>query len=266
LQGVLPGDQHFLVTLPINVKSYATFVRTDSAELTIQPKTKLKSKLFIERLGHKLGIQIYGDLQITSEIPEGKGLSSSTADMLASARAIEKYLHKTFSAIDIESILRTIEPSDGIWHEHSVVYDHKRCSLIQSLGKIPSVEIISIDFGGELNTLEYNSSKKVFLSDDKNAYQAFLSQLIEAFSSKDLYGIGKVATESAKLNQKHNFKTHLDRIIQISEEKQAFGVINTHSGTCLGILVTPNSEISKEVLSTVKQEFGNENVAVYNSI
>jgi L-threonine kinase len=50
--------------------------------------------------------------------------------------------------------------------------------------------------------------------------------------------IGKVATKSALMNQKFIYKKNLERMIKICEEIGGLGVIVTHSGTCLGILLS----------------------------
>src|SRR4051794_22862710 len=84
LQGVLPDSGlHFLVTLPITAGSTATF-RYDarSARIEVSPENKRKSRrlarLALDALGHPGG----GELLLTSDLPEGKGLASSSADLV----------------------------------------------------------------------------------------------------------------------------------------------------------------------------------------
>ena len=82
LQGVLSNDRHFLVNLPINIKSKAYFNPQSSKKFIVYPKFKEKIKNFINLFCNYYGIVAGGYLSIESEIPIGKGLSSSTADLI----------------------------------------------------------------------------------------------------------------------------------------------------------------------------------------
>lgn len=114
LQGVLPNGQHFLVTIPINIFSEVVFVEDALSKLQVLPSSKSKTGLFLEKLIQEFDLHLSGIVTVSSEIPVGKGLSSSTSDIIAALRAVESFVGYEFSKERIQKILREIEPSDGL--------------------------------------------------------------------------------------------------------------------------------------------------------
>ena len=82
LQGALnDAMEHFLVTLPIKCYSLAKFVPVEGwLDVEVVPSSKTKSLALARRFMQLFGIKSGGQLFITSDLPEGKGLASSTAD------------------------------------------------------------------------------------------------------------------------------------------------------------------------------------------
>jgi uncharacterized protein involved in propanediol utilization len=264
LQGVLAGDEHFLVTLPINISSKATFIPDSISGIRVHPSSKIKTQFFVEKLNEAYGLNLSGTMTMQNEIPEGKGLSSSTADLVAALRAIENYLDILLPRNEIDAIFRSIEPSDGLLYPHSVVYKHRQCTLLRPLGHLPSLTIVSIDQGGTLDTVSYNKRPRVYTEHDHKTYASLLEKMTFAFEIDDLHTIGSIATESALLNQRFNFKPHLDGMLRVARQVKAYGVINTHSGTCLGLLIDPSlTHMATEELLKI---FCEDNLAIYQTI
>jgi L-threonine kinase len=94
LQGELLGNNaHFNIILPIANLSVAKFQCTNNHAATVNnvaPTDKVKSILFVEKLMAHFKLPASWDLSISSQIPVGKGLGSSTADLVACARAVTK--------------------------------------------------------------------------------------------------------------------------------------------------------------------------------
>src|SRR5690242_14663193 len=89
LQGVLPeSERHFLVTLPVDLYSRATVYLEREPHFSIHPTHKIKSLTFARRYCEELGYKGGATIHLESDMEEGKGLSSSTADIVAVARAM----------------------------------------------------------------------------------------------------------------------------------------------------------------------------------
>lgn len=241
LQGVLPSGDKFLVTFPINRFSVAIFTSISSrADITVFPSRKKKSLKLAKEILSYFNKPIEGDLRITSQIQEGKGLASSTADLLATARAIQDYYQIKIPVPLIERFLREIEPSDGIMYPGVVVYDHQKLQKRKFLGSCPPFTVLAIDEGGHVDTLEFNNNDKKVSDNVKSEYQTMLKKLIKAFQNKNIYMIGNISTKSAIMNQRFLPKKSLNQVIKICEEIGGLGVVTAHSGTYLGILLFGN--------------------------
>lgn len=239
LQGELPEeDGDFLVTLPLARWTRATF-RPDpaSAVLAVRPARKQKAlrlaRMMLEEAGRPTG----GLLTVSSVIPEGKGLASSSADLVATARAVGQALRLEMPASRIERLLAGIEPTDGVLYRGIVAFHHRTVRLRAVLGALPPMAVIGIDEGGVVDTVDFNRVPKPFTAADRRQYARLLGRLGDAVHSRDLAEVGRVATRSAWMNQALRHKWSLEPLCDICREVGGLGVAVGHSGTTLGILL-----------------------------
>ncbi|MDX0321811.1 hypothetical protein GOC38_30095 [Sinorhizobium meliloti] len=242
LQGQLPigslsGDSHFLVTMPIAVFARAHFMPiAGTRSITVYPPHKVKAKRLAENLLMALGGS-GGILLLKSELPEGKGLASSSADLVATARSIACCFKRRVPTKLIEKLMAEIEPSDGVMYPGVVAYQQRACRLISFLGQMPPLAIVGIDEGGTVETVDYDQRRGEISGDYRAEYQHLLDRAQTAIAQGDTATIGAVATASALLHQERFPKKHLDRMLKASAETGALGVIVAHSGTMIGIIV-----------------------------
>ena len=239
LQGMLSEEEsHFLVTLPIADDSVAKFSFCAAyPESMVYPVHKKKARHFATKLVDYYKIPFNWKLEIASQIPEGKGLASSSADLVATARAISNAVKVPLPINILLNILSEIEPTDGVMYDDIVCFFHRKVSLHSRLGVLPNLTIIAIDEGGEVDTIEFNNSLGRYSESEKAEYKALLNIITEAVTRQDLKTIGQVATRSAMLNQKFNPKKNLDQVVRICKEGGGLGVVVAHSGTYIGILM-----------------------------
>lgn len=241
LQGMLPepgGD--FLVTLPIAQWSVAMFqVYPDATGISVHPPHKTKARRMAELVLDALGVEVGGSLVIDSTLLEGKGLASSSADLVATARAVGNALGRDLPDPWIERLLFRVEPTDGVLYRGLVAYNHRTVNLVARLGSLPEMTIVGVDEGGRVDTVAFNRRKKPFSATERQEYARLLERLTTAVSTVDLAEVGAVATRSAVLNQTQNPKRTLPDVLRIAEEAGALGVVATHSGTMLGIMLDP---------------------------
>ncbi|MCM3144709.1 kinase [Brevibacillus sp. MER 51] len=239
LQGILgENNRDFLVTLPIKNASYATFYSIPALqEIVIVPRSKQKSKKLVEKILKHYGFPAGGILEINSELPVGKGMASSSADLVAAARAVENCFHIKMEPTLLELFLSTIEPTDGVMYEGAVAYYHKEVKLREYIGELPPLCIVSIDEGGTIDTVEFNKQTKPFTHEEKKEYNLLLEKITKAIRERDVHTIGAVSTRSAILNQKILPKKLLPKVMEINEKMGGLGTVVAHSGTSLGILL-----------------------------
>ena len=256
LQGVLPGQKReFLVTLPITRYSTARFTAfSKSREICVFPSHKEKSRRLAEKLMHAFGLDSGGFLSVRSELPAGKGCASSSADMVATARAIQSAFGVSISRASLAQVMSSIEPSDGVMYEGIVSFYHREGVLRKFLGYLPSLTIVGLDEGGQVDTVEFNKRSKPFSQAHRAEYEKLLLGMERAVAHGDLRTLGEISTRSAIMNQDLLPKNHLDLLLDMRRRYKALGVVAAHSGTQLGLLLDPASSNHSQSLPDIVSE------------
>ncbi|MBF0208137.1 MAG: hypothetical protein HQK53_14760 [Oligoflexia bacterium] len=256
VQGKISG-QNFMITCPINRYSYAYFsasvsVSTNYADANCDVHDKNDNEKGVQLLTperHKAylaclkvldqhGLPRKGSLRIESDLIPGKGMASSSADIVATCRAVAKFHHLILSEKLIAQIAATIEPTDGVMYEEIVAFDHHRGVLIEPFGNI-NFDIIGVVPSGCINTVTYDSKKiKYNLKELKALEEAFLV-IKKGIFDNNLSLVGRGSSISALINQSYLPKNHIKKLLEISKKSGGKGVIVAHSGTVIGVIVDP---------------------------
>jgi uncharacterized protein involved in propanediol utilization len=261
LQGALPGqNMNFLVTLPItrySVARFEVFFNDKSTHIFPSHKTpshKTKSATLVGKIIKYFGVNCGWKLTIDSELPEGKGLGSSTADMVACARAITRALGKNIPMDVLLGFLKEIEPSDGVMYEGLVCFYHRNVVLHSQLGYLPDLMIMGIDEGGTINTVKFNKELIPYSSSEKATYATLLNEMTNAIRLRDFKKIGAIATASATLHQAIQPKKNFSYLADLCYRAKALGVTVAHSGSCIGILLDKQDPSHQEKLLFIERE------------
>lgn len=238
LQGAIDGEP-FLVTCPIDL--YAEVVVSSGQSSCAGLGCKAEQALIKLLRQRNLNEYPYR-IQLRSDLPVGKGMASSSADIAATCQAAATSLGKPLHADEIARIAASIEPTDGIFYEGVVVFHHLNGIRRESLGIPPMLRIAVFDTGGSVDTLCFNQR-----NDLMELYRQNESQLVKALAllkkgikSGDMRMIGQSATISACANQSILHKPCLEEMIRIAEETGGVGVNIAHSGTVIGMLFDPS--------------------------
>ena len=238
LQGVLPGGRDFLVTLPISRRATATLtLDPDLDGLSVYPRDRRKSLDLVGLALARHGLTAGGTLRLAGDLPIGKGFASSSADLVATARALGEVLGAPFPPEEIAALIREIEPTDGVMYPGAVAFYHREVRLRELLGPLPPITIVAVDEGGEVDTVAFNRLAKPFTRADRRRFARLLDRAGAAVRTRDLPALGAVATASARLNQRLRPKRTLDAMIGACERVGGIGVAVAHSGTTVGILI-----------------------------
>jgi uncharacterized protein involved in propanediol utilization len=262
LQGALPGpgeadgEGRFLVTLPLARWSRARFeLRTPGSGLTVSPATKTKAAAFAAMLLAELGCPVDGSLVLDSSIPEGKGLASSSADLVATARAVMAVVKRSVAPPRLAAMLAAIEPTDGVMHPGIVAFDHRRGVHLRTLGCLPALQVVAVDQGGWVDTVAFNRRAAAYGPAERKLYERLLGDLGRAVACGDLAAVGALSTQSAALNQDRLPNRNFLALREICRSVGGLGLVACHSGTMVGLLLDPHgsgyrSQLSQAVLLT----------------
>ncbi len=239
LQGVLPReDRAFLVTFPIDGWSRARFRRAEATDgFTVRPAGKTKSLTLAKLVAASVGYRGGGQLELTSDLPEGKGLASSSADLVATARATAAGLGLALGAADVAAFLREIEPSDGVMYDGIVAFYHREVTLRAALGYLPPMAVIGHDRGGLVDTVAFNQVPMRFSAAEKDEYGKLLDRISGAVRDQDIAEVAATATRSAELWLARHPDGRLESMRRACAEVDGLGLVLTHSGTMIGILL-----------------------------
>ena len=261
VQGRLSSDDDFLVTLPINVWNACRIncaPANGPRRLTCRlEKSRALAKLLLADLDVTYGYDIR--IEFERNLPVGKGLSSSTADMLAVVRAFEDAFGVVLSRSYVSRTFARLEPHDGLHFDTCVAYDHRSGTLLRDLGYIPQYVILAVDFGGTLDTLEYNRTL-AFGEDEKLQFDRLLERLEKAFAERDDAAIASCAHQSTLLHADRHNNALLFDLMRVANNLKSLGVINAHSGTFAGLLYPRDLPVKdiKELVAKLQDRFSRE--------
>ena len=262
----MTGGAHFLVTCPINQfsRAAATLRVADSAEATgvvsgidHLPKARQATSTALEKLAPDLGIaNLTAEITITNPIPAGKGMGSSSADITAAVGAVGIAAGRPFSPDDIASIALSVEPTDGVMFPGIALFDHRCGSIAELLGAPPPMEVIVIDTGGAVDTLEFNRADRTALWQKIAARTDEALELVrEGIRRGDPELVGRGATISARAGHLPATAEWVERAAAFADEQGVVGINVAHSGTVVGILLDARQRRSKPVYRRAVEAF-----------
>ncbi|PLR80394.1 hypothetical protein CVD25_21985 [Bacillus canaveralius] len=248
------GERPFLITLPIpSLRSEAIFIPDPTGSEITGLHSNVKAKEACQKLCQKFGLQGGGHLHIRSNIPVGKGMASSSADIMAAMKAIAHSYSLPLTEPMLSSIAIEIEPTDGVMYDDVVAYDYINGELIESFGSLPPFLLVGIDVGGVVDTLQFNQLAKPYHFHDQNKFTEAYELVKEGFRKRNLSFICKAATISAHINQKLLPKPYFNEFEQLANVCRG-GLVIAHSGTVFGILLDKNEPNIKEVFSYISKQ------------
>ncbi len=253
-QGLFAGV-HCMVTCPIDMYSVATAeVVQGEGEVSgpeDSPKAVRAVRATLDYL-HETRVDVR--LRLDSPLPRGKGMASSTADVAAAAVATASALGRELYPEQIAEISLGVEPSDGVMFPHITLFDHRHGKLSRVLGQPPPMRVVILDFGGSVDTLEFNRVDKCELLERLEPDMERAVSLIEdGLRRGDPGRIGRGATLSAVANQQVLFNPHLDAVLQLSREANAVGVNVAHSGAVIGMLFTDDAMLVEQAAALARR-------------
>lgn len=236
--------EHGLVTLPCGLfGTRARFRPLRSGPLTVQPgdrgRARLAARLTLDALG-RTGWG--GSLCIEGNVPLRWGCGSSTTDVLCTIRAVADAFGAVLEPAIIARISVAAETaSDSLMYgpERAVLFAQRRGSVLRDLGgPLPTVRVLGFNTeGGGVETLSL--APMAYSAWETEAFRVLLGLLLRAVRHQDPVLLGRVATGSTVITQRHRPKRHIPEVLRLARETGAAGVQVAHSGTVAGLIFDP---------------------------
>lgn len=237
VQGSLDGTP-CLVSCPINVYSVAEVQLSD--QVGWQVPTDLPKAV----AGLNAGLRELqpaaagGRLRLNSNLPRGRGYGSSTADLGATLYALGRACGQPLEPHQAARLAVRIEPSDSSLFPGLALFDHRCASFYEVLGTAPPLHVITLDPGGEVDTLAFNEQDhQAQLRRLAGEHRQAFELLRYALRNNDWRSLGEAATLSARVHQVILHNPWLEQVLRLTRAVGALGTCRAHSGTLLGILL-----------------------------
>ncbi|WKY44145.1 GHMP kinase [Eubacteriaceae bacterium ES2] len=235
IQGWFEGSP-CLISSPID--RYAT-ITIESGEFK-NSNLKFKAQKMVRLIFDQYGIARKHldrlSINMESQIPEKKGMASSTADLSAMAAGLSAYFDLGLEAAEIGKLCAEIEPSDNLMFKELNLFNHITGQVLKELGGVINANLMIVDFCGGIDTMSFNESQDDYSAKDLAIFSQIINLFEQGITDHDLKKIGRACTLSAYLNQKRLPKKHLDLLVDLMEECGGLGTVIGHSGTVIGLM------------------------------
>ena len=251
------GDGYFLVTCPVDFFSRVNVELFNGEPAMDQAGEYPKAVQAVSAtLKHLNSQTLAARLTISNPIPRGKGMGSSSADVVGAIVATALALGRKLSPAEVAPLALSVEPTDAVMFPGIAVFDHREGRVVEQLGAPPPIEVIALDFGGTVDTLDFNQV------DRRGLWKTLQSETDEALRlvrlglhQADPKLIGQGASISSKAGQEILHKPQLDAVMDFAQSVGAVGVNVAHSGTVIGVLVDALERRGRSIFRQAREGF-----------
>lgn len=173
---------------------------------------------------------------LRSSLPPGKGMASSTADLVAALRAAARALGIELPPSSIAALAASVEPSDGVMYDGCVAFNHEEGRLLAVLGPPPPARLLVFDPGGQVDTVAFARRRLPYTAREARILDGAFTLAAEGIRTGRLDLVGRAATISAWVNQRRLPKPELPTLTALARRTGAAGVVTAHSGTVSALL------------------------------
>jgi uncharacterized protein involved in propanediol utilization len=253
-----------LVSLPCNqLYSKVLFRPNLTGTIEVAPAHKTRAKRTAELILAYLNLSfIGGRLEIDSNIVEGKGNGSSTADCVAVGRAVVSAIGWTLTETELARLVVQAETaSDSVMFGRAVLFAQRDGVVVEDYARsLPNMEVLGIDTdqNGAIDTLLYPPA--VYSWREIQSFETIISALRRSILLQDVELLGRVATASAIINETFLPKPMFQEILCLVKKVGALGIAAAHSGTILGILLDPHDALLARKIEFLKKKLAELNI------
>lgn len=221
------------------------------------PAGKTKAFQVLQLLKEDLGLPtLGGTVQFIQQLPEGKGMASSTADITAVAAATLIALGEDPLPERLAHFALKIEPSDSVMFPGITEIEHVRRHNHRVLGSAIPALFLALDWGGTVDTRAFNA--RPGLAEHYRNYETEIERAYklacEGIEQTDLEKLAAAGTISARCNLEINPKSLFEPFLAWVRHIGGLGVVTAHSGTLLAGVFPHDSFSSPEIRKNLRLE------------
>lgn len=235
-QGFLSDGTPFHVTAPITKTSTVVVRLRPAKEFRFEGFEPEHKKM---RIACRRALELFGSEPVEvffehwTDLDVGKGMGSSTADILAAARAIGAALKRELTEEQLADLATGIESSDGTMYRGVNAVNHKNGELLHRFDWLPDFTVVICIPENIFNTESANFRGKEALGEE---FDKLLTSMKEAAAAKDHELFAACCAKSAQLNQRFLPNPLFSRISRMKDDLGADGLCVGHTGTVVGVL------------------------------
>jgi uncharacterized protein involved in propanediol utilization len=240
IQGILPDRSSFLVSGIASSTLHAEATLEDGPDNYALPsKARQALHFFLQAHLQRIGAisPLAGkSIRLSSNIPPGKGLSSSSADVLSVLYVVNDYLAAGFTSEELYRIAARVEPTDPCLSQDIVLFK-QQAGITEGSIPLPPLTLLYFDAAPErqIDTLDL---QRPYSTDAPRFFEALLRTFLSSAAQSDYTGILNCITQSAIYNQAILALPGFDTCLQLALDEGA-GLMVAHSGTIIGLISPP---------------------------
>lgn len=252
-QGILSSGMPFHVTCPINKSATVVASLRSANVLEIlglgehHRKLELAIQYTVELLdlgGVEVTVRHWSDLDI------GKGMGSSTADVLAGVRAIAAAADESLTPETEGRVAAMVESSDGSMYPGISAVNHKTCELVEGWDWYPEFVIVMLVPNNSVDTASIPFHGQERLVED---YDDLFGRMNRAVQRRSIAEFAEQSTRSALLNDEFLLNPYSRNLRSRLDEFGALGLNVGHTGTVCGLLFA-NTDAGRTAASEASLE------------
>lgn len=246
LQGVFEVDGRLhrgLTTLPCPMFTTRAriWLAAGQTELTVAPAWKTKALDAVRCTLRALGMPpLGGHLELDGDIEVGRGFGSSSSDVTATIRAVLAAVGRRMTEEEVALTAVAAEAAtDPVMFDNVVLFAHREGVPLEDFGTVMCpLEVLGVAVDrAAVDTLALPPAR--YTPWEIECFRALRGLLRHGMAWQDLRAIGRVATASARVNQRFLPDSRFDVLMAVAVDTRALGVQVAHSGNIAGLLFDP---------------------------
>lgn len=249
------GETEYLVTLPITLFNTVTIELSQAHQFPSCPKIRQAFERTCDYFALSSSARPLVHVTVQQRLPISKGMSSSTADIVATIYGTSRLLEREISEEVVALICCQIEKTDSLLFSQLSVMASATGEVIYQGDWQPELQLLVLEAAATIDTESFHQKRSAVLARRQaNEYLSIFEGFKEAVAEQSLEKLGHVATASSCLNQQLLAKPFFQELLALVEHCELLGLMVAHSGTVMGVLLEPDRQVPKELLTYLQGE------------